>query len=56
MEKIATTFSCNLHKYSTKENKEYLCINISAIDKLDIIVNYFKNYNLFGLKGENFRD
>jgi hypothetical protein len=56
MQKIAATFSCNLHEYKTKKNGQYLCINISAFNKLDLIVNYFKNHSLLGIKNENFKD
>jgi LAGLIDADG endonuclease len=56
MQKIADTFSCNLHEYNTNKNKQYLCINVSAIEKLSLVVNYFKNYKLLGIKSKNFND
>ncbi len=56
MQKIADTFSCNLHKYNTNINKQYLCINVSAIEKLSLVINYFKNYKLLGVKSKNFND
>ena len=33
-----------------------MCVNISAIDKLSLVINYFLKYNLLGVKRENFND
>jgi LAGLIDADG endonuclease len=56
MQEIAKLLSCNLNSYFTKQNKEHLCVNISAIEKLRFVVNYFNNYPLAGIKNENFKD
>jgi hypothetical protein len=56
MQKIAKFLSGNMNTYITRQNKEFLAINISAIDKLTFIVNYFNKYPLAGTKNENFKD
>jgi hypothetical protein len=56
MQEIAKFLSGNVNKYITKQNKEFLSINISAIDKLTFVVNYFNKYPLAGIKNKNFKD
>jgi hypothetical protein len=56
MQEIAKFLSGNINTYITKQNKEFLSINISAIDKLTFVVNYFNKYSLAGIKNENFKD
>jgi hypothetical protein len=56
MQEIAKFLSCNLNSYFTKQNKEFLCVNISGIEKLKFIINYFNKYPLAGIKNENFKD
>jgi LAGLIDADG DNA endonuclease family protein/cytochrome c oxidase subunit III len=56
MQEIAKFLSCNLNSYFTKQNKEFLCINISAIEKLKFVIDYFNKYPLAGIKNENFKD
>ena len=56
MQEIAKFLSGNVNTYITKQNKEHLYINISAIDKLNFVVNYFNKYPLAGIKNDNFKD
>ena len=56
MQEIAKFLSGNVNTYITKQNKEHLNVNISAIDKLTFVVNYFNKYPLAGIKNENFKD
>jgi hypothetical protein len=56
MQEIAKFLSGNINTYITKQNKEFLSINISAIDKLTFVINYFNKYPLAGIKNENLKD
>jgi hypothetical protein len=56
MKEISSFLSCELYTYKTKENKDYICINITSIERLKLIVNYFDKYPLLGTKSEDYKD
>jgi hypothetical protein len=55
MEKISQTLLCNLTVYESKNNK-ILSIKVVAIDKIKLIISYFNQYPLLGIKSEDFKD
>ena len=58
MESLASYLSCKLNTYSInpKSNpKEILSLSVTAINNLELIVNYFNKYPLLGVKGKDFK-
>lgn len=55
MEKISKALLSNLTSYKSVSNN-MLCVNISAINKLDLFIKYFNKYPLLGVKSKNFID
>lgn len=58
MEEIANCLSCNLKTYNLVKpyKTSVLSVNITAIDKLKTLVDYFDKYPLLGIKEKNFND
>lgn len=66
MEKIANVFlatgACKLKTIKNKskilklEPIDILSIEVSALDKLQLIINYFNNYPLLGVKSLDYKD
>jgi LAGLIDADG endonuclease/Cytochrome c oxidase subunit III len=56
MNKISSFLSCSLVEYVNKDNHSYLSVSTTALDKLEVVVNYFKKYPLLGNKGKDFED
>lgn len=58
MEKLASFLSCKLNTYTTNTKSkpnEVLSLSVTGINKLEIIVNYFNQYPLLGVKGKDFK-
>ncbi len=58
MTKLASFLSCDLKTYEIKTGSgslEVLSTSVSAIGKLETIVNYFNKYPLLGVKGKDFK-
>jgi hypothetical protein len=54
MENLAEFLLCVLSIYKIKTGK-VLSLNVSSIDKIKLLVQYYNKYPLLGIKGEEFR-
>lgn len=52
---ISKALLSNLTFYKSEGNS-MLCVNVSAINKLDLFIKYFNKYPLLGVKRLNFID
>lgn len=55
MLKIAQTFNIKLNR-SKHNNREYWCIEILSLAKLEILINYLNNYPLYSSKYNDYKD
>lgn len=55
MDKLAKFLGCKLSLFDTKTGK-VLSLNVSSIDKIGFIINYFSKYPLLGSKNYDFED
>jgi hypothetical protein len=55
MEELAQFLSCKLSVYS-KDNAKVLSLNITYIEKVKFVIDYFNIYPLLGVKNKDFRD
>ena len=55
MESLALFLSCNLTSYTNNTNSERLSVNVSSLDSIKFLVNYFNKYPLIGDKLNDFK-
>jgi len=55
MESLALFLSCNLTSYTDNRNSEILCINVSSLDSVKFLVDYFNEHPLIGDKLNDFK-
>jgi hypothetical protein len=55
MDKLAKFLDCKLSIFEIKTGK-VLSLNVSSIDKIGFIINYFNIYPLLGSKSYDFED
>lgn len=55
MESLALFLSCNLTSYINNRNSEVLSVNVSSLDSINFLVNYFNKYPLIGNKINDFK-
>jgi hypothetical protein len=55
MQSIAESFMFNMSEFETLSGKT-LCVSATSINNIKLIVKYFNNYNLLGLKYKDFLD
>ena len=55
MESLALFLSCNLTSYINNTNSEVLSVNVSSLDSIKFLVNYFNKYPLIGDKLNDFK-
>jgi hypothetical protein len=55
MESLALFLSCNLTSYINNTNSEVLSVNVSSLDSIRFLVNYFNKYPLIGDKINDFK-
>jgi hypothetical protein len=55
MESLAWFLSCNLTSYINNTNSEVLSVNVSSLDSIRFLVNYFNKYPLIGDKINDFK-
>lgn len=55
MESLALFLSCNLTSYINNINSEVLSVNVSSLDSINFLVNYFNKYPLIGDKINDFK-
>ena len=55
MENLALFLSCNLTSYTDNRNSEILCINVSSLDSVKFLVDYFNEHPLIGDKLNDFK-
>lgn len=55
MESLALFLSCNLTSYINNTNSEVLSVNVSSLDSINYLVNYFNKYPLIGDKLNDFK-
>jgi hypothetical protein len=55
MEELAQFLSCKLSVYG-KDNAKVLSLNITYIEKVKFVIDYFNIYPLLGVKNKDFRD
>lgn len=57
MEELALFLDCPVKSYSSNKTKtEVLSLTVSAIDKLELLINYFNKYPLLGEKINNYKN
>jgi len=57
MEKLAIYLDCPVKTYnSNKTQTEVLSLTVSAIGKLELLVNYFDKYPIIGEKLNNYKN
>lgn len=55
MEKLANFLDCKLSIYNNKTGK-VLSLNVTSLEKVGFVVNYFNQYSLLGTKCKDFKD
>lgn len=55
MESLSKFLLCKLSIYKTNKG-EILSLSVSAIDKIESVIEYFNKYPLLGIKGKDFKD
>jgi len=55
MEKLANFLDCKLSIYNNKTGK-VLSLNVTSLEKVGFVVNYFNQYPLLGTKCKDFKD
>jgi len=55
MESLSLFLSCNLTSYTNDKNSEILCVNVSSLEGVKLLVNYFNKYPLIGDKLNDFK-
>jgi hypothetical protein len=55
MESLALFLSCNLTSYTNNTNSERLSVNVSSLDSIKFLLNYFNKYPLIGDKLNDFK-
>ena len=55
METLALFLSCNLTSYTNNKNSEILCVNVSSLNSVKFLINYFNEYPLIGDKLNDFK-
>jgi hypothetical protein len=57
MEKIAQFLHCSLLTFDTRNNStKILSVSVTSIKEIKVLINYFDNYPLLGVKNENYKD
>lgn len=60
MEKISQFLMCNLKTYKIKNSEQILSdvlsVNVTGINKLSLLIDYFNKYPLLGVKNKDFKD
>jgi hypothetical protein len=57
MQELALFLNCPVKTYSSnKSNTEVLSLTVSAIGKLELLVNYFNKFPLLGEKSNNYKN
>jgi len=54
MQTLASFLSCNLNTYTNNLGVEILSVNVSSIDNIKLLVDYFNKYPLLGTKSEDY--
>ena len=54
MEKLANFLDCKLSIYNNKTGK-VLSLNVTSIEKIGFVINYFNRYSLLGIKYKDFK-
>ena len=55
METLALFLSCSLQSYTNNTNSDILTVNVSSLDSVKFLINYFNKYPLIGDKLNNFK-
>ena len=55
MEKLANFLDCKFSIYNNKTGK-VLSLNVTSLEKVGFVVNYFNRYPLLGTKYKDFKD
>ena len=55
MENLALFLSCNLQTYTNNKNTEILTVNVSSLDSVKFLINYFNKYPLIGDKLNDYK-
>ena len=55
MENLALFLSCNLQTYTNNKNTEILTVNVSSLNSVKFLINYFNKYPLIGDKLNDYK-
>jgi hypothetical protein len=54
MQTLASFLSCNINTYTNNLGIEVLSVNVSSIDNIKFLIDYFTKYPLLGAKYEDY--